>query len=119
MESKLKIKTMAMLGQKCPICGKGHVYQRSDHFLQIPVMNENCPECNYHFEREPGYFLGAMYVSYGLAVFEGIIAFLLAILLFDGLSPLTLSLTVVGVILGFSFLNYRLSRVIWMNIFPN
>jgi hypothetical protein len=31
-------------------------------------MNEVCPVCNLHFEREEGYFLGAMYVSYPLAV---------------------------------------------------
>ena len=31
-------------------------------------MFERCPVCDLQFEREPGYFLGAMYISYGLAV---------------------------------------------------
>jgi len=31
-------------------------------------MNELCPECGLKFEREPGYFLGAMYISYGLGL---------------------------------------------------
>ena len=31
-------------------------------------MNECCPVCGLRFEREQGYFLGAMYVSYALAV---------------------------------------------------
>jgi hypothetical protein len=31
-------------------------------------MNERCPNCNLKFEREEGYFLGAMYVSYALAL---------------------------------------------------
>jgi hypothetical protein len=31
-------------------------------------MNERCPVCNLKFEREQGYFLGAMYISYGLAL---------------------------------------------------
>jgi hypothetical protein len=31
-------------------------------------MNERCPVCGLKFEREPGYFLGAMYVSYGLGI---------------------------------------------------
>lgn len=31
-------------------------------------MNARCPVCDLRFEREPGYFLGAMYISYGLAV---------------------------------------------------
>ena len=31
-------------------------------------MNERCPECGLKFEREEGYFLGAMYIGYGLAL---------------------------------------------------
>lgn len=31
-------------------------------------MHERCPVCNLKFEREEGYFLGAMYISYGIAL---------------------------------------------------
>ena len=31
-------------------------------------MNERCPACDLKFEREQGYFLGAMYISYGVAL---------------------------------------------------
>ena len=31
-------------------------------------MHECCPVCALKFEREPGYFLGAMYISYGVAL---------------------------------------------------
>lgn len=31
-------------------------------------MWESCPNCGLKFNREPGYFLGAMYVSYGVAL---------------------------------------------------
>jgi hypothetical protein len=31
-------------------------------------MNDRCPVCGLNFNREPGYFLGAMYLSYGLAL---------------------------------------------------
>ncbi len=31
-------------------------------------MNERCGACGLKFEREQGYFLGAMYISYGLAL---------------------------------------------------
>jgi len=31
-------------------------------------MNASCPNCALRFEREPGYFVGAMYLSYGLCV---------------------------------------------------
>jgi len=31
-------------------------------------MHDRCPGCGLHFNREPGYFLGAMYISYGLGL---------------------------------------------------
>ncbi|HYM74681.1 MAG TPA: hypothetical protein VE377_01780 [Candidatus Dormibacteraeota bacterium] len=31
-------------------------------------MHERCPACGLHFNREPGYFLGAMYIGYGLGL---------------------------------------------------
>ena len=31
-------------------------------------MYEHCPVCGLKYEREPGYFLGAMYVSYFLSI---------------------------------------------------
>jgi uncharacterized protein (DUF983 family) len=34
----------------------------------FPSMHERCPVCGLKFEREPGYFLGAMYISYGVAL---------------------------------------------------
>ncbi len=34
----------------------------------FPKMNDRCPHCGLHFNREPGYFLGAMYISYGLGI---------------------------------------------------
>jgi Protein of unknown function (DUF983) len=35
----------------------------------FPRMYECCPNCGLKFELEQGYFLGAMYISYGLALF--------------------------------------------------
>ncbi|WP_432670249.1 hypothetical protein [Flavobacterium sp. SM2513] len=51
---------------KCPHCEKGQVfYKNGNPFLfQMPKMNKNCQECGHRFEREPGYFFGAMYGSY-------------------------------------------------------
>ena len=37
-------------------------------FGGFPKMCERCSICDLKFEREPGYFLGAMYISYVLGV---------------------------------------------------
>ena len=56
-----------MLQQRCPRCRLGKIFPRSV-FLGFPKMHERCSVCHLRFEREPGYFLGAMYISYGLAL---------------------------------------------------
>jgi uncharacterized protein (DUF983 family) len=56
-----------ILRQRCPRCRVGQIFQRSI-FFGFPKMFERCPVCHLLFEREPGYFLGAMYISYSLGL---------------------------------------------------
>jgi uncharacterized protein (DUF983 family) len=58
---------VGILRQCCPRCRAGKIF-RGSIFRGFPKMFERCEVCNLKFEREPGYFLGAMYVSYGLAL---------------------------------------------------
>ena len=55
-----------MVCQLCPRCREGKIFRRSGFLL--PGMHERCPACGLKFEREEGYFLGAMYIGYGLAL---------------------------------------------------
>lgn len=50
----------------CPRCRTGKIFRRS--VWLFPGMFERCPFCNLKFEREAGYFLGAMYIGYGLGI---------------------------------------------------
>ena len=52
-----------MLGQRCPRCRLGRMFHHSI-FRGWPKMHSRCPVCGLLFDREPGYFLGAMYISY-------------------------------------------------------
>jgi uncharacterized protein (DUF983 family) len=52
----------AIVKQRCPRCLQGQV------FATLFRMHAQCPLCGLVFEREPGYFTGAMYLSYGVAV---------------------------------------------------
>jgi uncharacterized protein (DUF983 family) len=51
----------------CPRCRVGKIF-RSNLYWGFPKMNDRCPSCGLHFNREAGYFLGAMYISYGLGL---------------------------------------------------
>jgi uncharacterized protein (DUF983 family) len=106
-----------ILTEKCPKCGKGQVFEKRK-FFQFPVMKKNCDVCEYKFDREPGYFLGAMYLSYGLAVLQAILTFLTFYFLFPQVPILTVAFVMVGVIFLFSLKNYKLSRIIYIHIFP-
>ena len=62
-------KSGALLAGKCPRCRQGKMFPYPAYDLKrFAKMNEDCPVCGLHFEREPGFFVGAMYVNYALAV---------------------------------------------------
>jgi len=68
MRSATKVSTVGdILRQRCPRCRVGSIFRYSI-FRGFPRMHESCPVCDLKFEREPGYFLGAMYVSYAIGV---------------------------------------------------
>ena len=53
--------------QLCPRCWTGKIFATSI-FRIFPRMHERCPACGLKFEREQGYFLGAMYFSYAIGI---------------------------------------------------
>jgi uncharacterized protein (DUF983 family) len=57
----------AMFRQSCPRCRQGTIFRYSI-FRGFPAMCERCSICGLKFQREEGYFLGAMYISFGLAL---------------------------------------------------
>src|SRR3954463_13852963 len=57
----------SIFGQLCPRCRSATIF-RSSLYWGFPKMHDRCPACGLHFDREPGYFLGAMYISYGLGL---------------------------------------------------
>jgi uncharacterized protein (DUF983 family) len=68
METAAKPSTLASIfQQRCPRCRIGRIFRYSI-FRGFPKMFERCPVCDLKFEREPGYFLGAMYISFALGV---------------------------------------------------
>jgi uncharacterized protein (DUF983 family) len=57
----------SILHQLCPRCREGRIF-RSSIYWGFPGMHDRCPTCDLRFEREPGYFLGAMYIGYALGL---------------------------------------------------
>jgi uncharacterized protein (DUF983 family) len=102
-----RLKAMVLL--RCPNCLRGRV------FSGAVQMNEHCPLCGVRFAREPGYFLGAMYVSYPLAaIVLGVLALALQLLIPHWPWVLCLAVAFVPFLLLVPLV-FRYSRVIWMH----
>ena len=107
--SGLLLAAKSVLDQRCPSCHRGRVFSG---FLE---MKDSCDACGYRFEREPGYFVGAMYVSYAMAVgaYAGLV------LLFQRLLPALSPAAALGAAFPPFLLLvpviFRYSRVIWMH----
>jgi hypothetical protein len=80
-------------------------------------MHDNCPNCGLKFDLEPGFYTGAMYVSYAfsVAIFV-IIGFLLYFFLGDPEIHVYVITIFLVVILLFPLI-YRYSRVIYLHLF--
>jgi uncharacterized protein (DUF983 family) len=110
-----------ILNNDCPNCHKGKVFRDKSFFFSLgfPKMNEHCSHCNFKFEKEPGYFFGAMFINYALTVGQGIITYLIAHQFFTERFDLRIIPIIACVILALCFFNIRLSRMIWIYMFKN
>jgi uncharacterized protein (DUF983 family) len=108
-----------LLEGKCPKCKEGKIFKKKGNIFLIkaPVMNETCPVCDKRFEKEPGYFLGAMYVSYGLAVGQALLSFVIVASITSDIFWWLLVPALA--ILLFSLFNYRVARIVWINLFKS
>ena len=101
------MKLLAILRLRCPRCLKGPV------FRSFWGLHKECPECGLSFEREPGFFTGAMYFSYGIGI---MIAAPVSIYLFlQGFSEPVIFAVALAQLAIVSPLLFRYSRVAWMH----
>lgn len=108
----------AVLEGRCPKCRRGQMFIGSAYNLnKLAKMNKNCPHCGHQFEMEPGYFYGAMYVSYALSVGIFLVTTFLLYIFFDdpSLTVYLLSVSIVALLLY--PLNFRYSRILFAHVF--
>jgi len=85
----------------------------ASNITRFTIMNERCPVCGVRLEPEPGFYQGAMYVSYGFSV--ALIAIVGLVLYFTwDPSEWTYIAIVIGIAIVGAPLNYRYSRVLYL-----
>jgi uncharacterized protein (DUF983 family) len=92
---------------RCAICGQGKL------FKSWFEMHDACPSCGLDLRREQGYYVGAMYINYGLTAS---IIMAVGIPLADRVSRAALSwpLGIFAVLFPLWF--FRYSRSLWLGI---
>ena len=96
------------LRQRCPVCGRGKI------FKGWIKTYERCPVCNFAYEREPGYYTGAIAIN--LVVSELLITIIAVPLAASQAVPLSV-LIALGCTLPFllPLLFYRPTKSLWMS----
>ena len=58
----------------CPNCGGGRLFKEGTLFQ----LSDECPDCRLRFEKDEGFFLGAMALNYGVTVVVFLVPVVLA-----------------------------------------
>lgn len=109
---------LSILKLKCPKCHKGDMFVEPN-FLKpstITKTHKNCLCCDVDFIPEPGFYFGAMYVSYGLGVIYFLLSFFVLYLLLNLKDFTFLGIYIATTLLSWPYI-FRISRVIYLSLF--
>ena len=98
----------AILLRRCSHCRQGKIFHGFWH------MNEDCPVCSTHFEREQGYWMMSVFIGY--VVYGVILAPLALLLYFQQVPGKTLFLIMGAVIVLLALPVFIYARVIWLYV---
>ena len=114
-------KFYSIFKEKCPVCHVADVFESKQFYnlRKFDKMHERCSHCNHKFEIESGFWYGAMYVSYALTVAFSVASFVLTYLIYPAAGVWLYFGLIVFVVIAMVPVTYRLSRMIWMNMFSS
>jgi uncharacterized protein (DUF983 family) len=92
---------------RCPVCGQGKM------FRGLMSMNKRCSSCGLWFERAPGYFLGSIYVNYGVTTVISMVVYLVPMVI-RGRPVTWLLAPVFAFCIVFPVFFFRYARSLWL-----
>lgn len=111
-------KFQSILEERCPKCRQGKMFPASPYQIRrFDRMHANCPVCGLKFDIEPGFYTGAMYVSYAFSVAIFLVTGFILFLFFDDPDLIVYVATTFAIVLLLFPLLYRYSRVIYLHLF--
>ena len=109
-------KAYSIFGLKCPRCHEADLFETGSFSMQKSFdMRNECPHCGLNLMPEPGYYFGAMFISY---IFMGWFSIgFIAIFhwLLGWSTDVSFALLIAFCAIFFVYI-FRLARSIWLNI---
>lgn len=118
MSKLIKESTLYSIIQlKCPKCHEGNLFLGTTKWSydKTLAMPDKCPECHQDFKIEPGFYSGALWVTYPIVLGLAFIL-LLPLIFIPDYYILIFSLMAI-VMLALQPIIMRWGRAIWINIF--
>jgi uncharacterized protein (DUF983 family) len=94
---------------RCPACGRGRLFRKG------LLMHPQCLSCGFRFEREPGYWLGSIYVNYGLTALIVTVGYF-ALFFSELLEPNHILWLLTAFCVLFPLWFFRYARAIWVAV---
>ena len=99
------------IARRCPRCGARGI------FSNWAALHEHCTTCGFKFEREPGYWVGALIINMAVALIVFLVTLVGGMALTWPDPPWNvLSAATIGVMLVVPIVFYPWSKSIWMAI---
>ncbi len=105
----------AMWNEKCPRCREGYIFEKPFRISDPLAMPKRCPVCGQVTEPEPGFYYGAMFLSY---IVSGFMLLIPALLLVFGLKwSVEAAMLFTLVFAGIAYLKVlRGARSLWLHM---
>ena len=109
----------SLLSNQCPRCKKADLFcSRNPYdFKKLFLMYEHCASCGLKFNKEPGFFYGAMYVGYGISVAYLTIFYVGMLVLLGDFELTTYFIFGIGSLFLLTPVIFRFSRSVWISLF--
>src|SRR5690554_4483383 len=114
-------KLYSIVNLKCPHCHEGEFF-KSRNFYNFKLRSasyDSCLSCKRKLYIEPGFYYGAMYVSYAMGVAHVVTFWVAQMVLGIEVEYWNFIIFVAATLLAVTPFYYGLSKIIWANFFLN
>lgn len=111
-------KLYSIVHRKCPFCHEGEFFVSRPYDLRhAGELHKRCPACQRKFEKEPGFYWGALFVSYAQTIAFSLIVLGIAYVVWPDLDLGAYAAIVIGATIIAAPYLYALSKILWANMF--